>query len=422
MRTDLPPGTSYAHGLSVVAYDDLQGRPSFKMAMYRAAGRWYLYTMALWEPGFTILDVTEPSVPRFVRFVPGPPNTWTLQIQIAGTTMVTSYEQAPPAWGGDPSRPNAEGLQLWDLADPEDPRPLGTFATGGTGTHRNYYDGGRYVYATSALAGYDGHVLQIVDIDDPTHPREVSRWWRRGQWTAGGESGAPPSTALHGGAYILGERAFLPYGGAGLIVLDVHEKGAPQLVSELPFSPPFQAFIGVHTAQPLTHRPLVVVNSEAIAENGDEPLGFAGIVDVRDETAPRLISLFPLPYAPDGAPYKNFAEKGGRFGPHNQHQWQYQDVLLHDENLVFLTYFNAGLRVYDIRDERQPREIAFFVPPDPRERRGLLPTSALVAQSEDVLVDARGTIYLTDKNHGLYVLRLDGQTGGRFSAAPRTGT
>jgi hypothetical protein len=32
----------------------------------------------------------------------------------------------------------------------------------------------------------------------------------------------------------------------------------------------------------------------------------------------------------------------------------------------------------------------------------------LVAQSEDVLVDRRGYIYLTDKNHGLYVLRLAG--------------
>jgi hypothetical protein len=28
----------------------------------------------------------------------------------------------------------------------------------------------------------------------------------------------------------------------------------------------------------------------------------------------------------------------------------------------------------------------------------------LVTQSEDVLVDARGLVYVTDKNHGLYVL------------------
>jgi hypothetical protein len=34
-----------------------------------------------------------------------------------------------------------------------------------------------------------------------------------------------------------------------------------------------------------------------------------------------------------------------------------------------------------------------------------LPATALVTQSEDVLVDARGYIYLSDKNQGLYILR-----------------
>ena len=56
------------------------------------------------------------------------------------------------------------------------------------------------------------------------------------------------------------------------------------------------------------------------------------------------------------------------------------------------------------------------VPPDPTVRRGVLPKK-LVVQSEDVLVDARGYIYLTDKNHGLYVLRCQGldETRGRLS-------
>jgi hypothetical protein len=30
----------------------------------------------------------------------------------------------------------------------------------------------------------------------------------------------------------------------------------------------------------------------------------------------------------------------------------------------------------------------------------------LVTQSEDVLVDARGNIFFSDKNHGLHVVRL----------------
>lgn len=159
---------------------------------------------------------------------------------------------------------------------------------------------------------------------------------------------------------------------------------------------------------PLGDRPLVVVNSEAIEEQGAEPLGYAGIVDISEETNPRLISLFPQPAPPQGLGVRNFYERPGRFGPHNQHQQQYQDVLYHNENLVFLTYFNAGLRIYDISDERTPREVGFFLAPDPVERRGLLPATGLVTQSEDVLVDSRRNIFVTDKNHGIYVLNYNG--------------
>jgi hypothetical protein len=116
------------------------------------------------------------------------------------------------------------------------------------------------------------------------------------------------------------------------------------------------------------------------------------------------MSLFPLPAPPPGAPFKNFCMRGGRFGPHNQHQHQFHPALLRNDNLVFLTYFNAGLRVVDIADPRLPREVGYFIPPDPAERRGPQP-KALVCQSEDVVVDARGFIYMTDKNHGVYVLR-----------------
>ena len=118
-------------------------------------------------------------------------------------------------------------------------------------------------------------------------------------------------------------------------------------------------------------------------------------------------NLFPLPEPPENAPWGNFCRKGARFGPHNQHQWQNQEVLLHDEDLCFLTYFNAGLRVYDISDARLPREIGYFIPPDPAERRGPMPATKLVCQSEDVIVDARGNIFVSDKNHGIYALRLE---------------
>jgi len=404
-----PPGQHWSRNVEPVAYLDLGGKPGFKMALHRAGARWYFYVAHLWEPGWSIVDVTDARHPRFVRFIPGPANTWTLQIQIAEDRMITGLEKIPDNWeagGGARGQPNEEGFLIWDLADPEIPKRLGHYRTGGDGTHRNYYAGGRYVHTAALPQGFDGHIYQIVDIADPARPVEISRWWRKGQWVAGGEGGVPFGTMLHGGAYVVGDRAYLPYSAGGFVILDISDVKRPLLVSDLPFSPPFQSFIAVHTAQPLPERKLVVVNSEAIAENCDEPLGYAGLVDIADETKPRLAALFPLPAPPAGAPFKNFCERGGRFGPHNQHQHQFQEALLRDDDLVFLTYFNAGLRIYDISDARLPREVGYFVPPDPVARRGPQP-SRLVPQSEDVVVDARGFIYVTDKNHGVYVLRFD---------------
>lgn len=403
-----PPGRSWRQRLSVVGYHDLDGRPGFKLAMQRAGDRWYLYLAHFWHPGWTILDVTDPRAPRLARFVEGPANTGTYQVQVAEGRMVTALEKIVPGGGGDPDGPFEEGALVWDVREPAAPRRLGHFRTEGTGTHRNYYDGGRLAHLAAGMPGWAGNIYVIVDLGDPAAPREVGRWWVEGQWREGGETGAPPDTSLHGGAWVEGDRAYLPYGGAGLVILDIADPTRPRLVSRLGFSPPFPSFIAVHTAVPLPARRLVAVNSEAIAEDCDEPVGFAGLVDVSDERRPRLVSLFPQPVAPAGAPFRNFCERGGRFGPHNQHQAQHQPCLLARDDLVFLTYFNAGLRVIDIADARQPREVAFFVPPDPLERRGVLPRGRLAAQSEDVLVDARGFVYVTDKNHGLYVLEDEG--------------
>ncbi|HWI35951.1 MAG TPA: hypothetical protein VNU64_05815 [Burkholderiales bacterium] len=407
-----PAGVARAHNVEAIGYLPLQDKPAFKMAIHKAGDRWYWYCAHLWESGWSVVEVTDPRKPRFVRFIQGPPNTWTLQIQIADGRMITSMERIPPNWGGDDAATArgeyGEGFSIWSLEDPENPRPLGHYKTGGDGTHRNFYAGGRYVFATALPKGYQGHILQIVDISDPANPKEISRWWRKGQWTGGGESGATKDVLLHGGAYVKGDRAYLPYSAGGFVILDISDLTQPKLVSDLPFSPPFQSFIAVHSAVPLQRKPLVIVNSEAISERCDEPLGFVGIVDVSKEDRPRLISLFPLPVPPKELGLTSFCHRAGRFGPHNQHQPQYQPVLWQDERYLYVTYFNAGLRVYDVEDERAPREVGWFLPPDPQTRRGPLPKTGLVAQSEDVVVDARGNIFVSDKNHGVYILRHNG--------------
>ena len=243
------------------------------MAIHKMGDRWYLYVAHLWHSGFSVIDITDATTPRVIRFVPGPPNTWTLQVQIADGLMITSQERIPEGWGNQSGSAFGGGSAICSLADPEDPKELGIYRTGGKGTHRNFYAGGPYVHTTALPESYDGHIYQIVDISSPASRVDVSRWWRHGQWTAGGEPGVKFGTLLHGGVYVRGERAHLPYSTGGPVILDISDVKSPKLVGDLPFSPPFQAYICVHTAVPLSDRPLVVVNSEAIEEQGKNHTG-----------------------------------------------------------------------------------------------------------------------------------------------------
>src|SRR5262249_32965344 len=61
---DEPPGRPITRNVRVIAYSEVQGRPPFKMAIQERQGRWYLYMGHLWDRGWTIMDVTQPSRPR----------------------------------------------------------------------------------------------------------------------------------------------------------------------------------------------------------------------------------------------------------------------------------------------------------------------------------------------------------------------
>ena len=66
--------------------------------------------------------------------------------------------------------------------------------------------------------------------------------------------------------------------------------------------------------------------------------------------------MLPLPAPPPGLPYTSYCDKGGRFGPHNLHLPQGHPHLEDREDRLYMTWFNAGLRVYDIADARTPQD------------------------------------------------------------------
>ncbi|MDA0999207.1 MAG: hypothetical protein O2807_01650 [bacterium] len=408
MSPSTAPAALSKENIEFVGYHDLQDRPAFKIAMQEVDDRFYLYLSHFWVSGWTVLDVTDPKNPEHKCYIEGPDNTWTLQVQVADGLLITSMEKIPAGWGPRPNDPpEKEGVYIWDVEkDPGAPELISHWETGAEGTHRNFYNGGRYAHLSAGAPGYTGRIYRILDIGDPAHPKEVGRWAlpEQEEGRASDMSGASPMVFQHGPAHAEAGRAYLPYAGGGMIVVDISDITSPKMVSRLNVHPPLGSYLAVHTVYPYRHRGIAIANSEALKENCEEPLNFTAVVDIRDEENLRVMSLFPVPDPPAGYSHKNFCERGGRFGPHNQHHSQGLACLDQREDRIYLTYFNAGLRIYNLEDPVHPREIAHYIPTDPVKRLGMLPKT-LVTQSEDVLVDRRGYIYVTDKNHGLHILR-----------------
>ena len=95
------PAIISSENMELVGYHDLGDRPAFKTAIQEVDGRFYLYLSQFWESGWSVLDVTEPEDPKLLKFIEGPDNTWTLQVQVADGLLITSLEKIPPGLGAE---------------------------------------------------------------------------------------------------------------------------------------------------------------------------------------------------------------------------------------------------------------------------------------------------------------------------------
>jgi hypothetical protein len=206
-----------------------------------------------------------------------------------------------------------------------------------------------------------------------------------------------------------------------MVILDVSDPTDPTYLTHADFGS-LGSWLGCHSAIPIPDTNLVAVNDEAIREGsplkGGDTLNYVFLVDVSDErepgwdgqirTGPRIISSIPAPVPDSSESFDNYHEKPGRFGPHNQHHYREGSPRYKTNEYLFMTWFNAGLRIFDISDPLIPSEVAHYVPSDPEKRIGHpRPDSGLVSTLEDVVVDTRGYIYCTDPQQGLFVFETD---------------
>ena len=370
--------------LRLLGHSDMNGHGATMQLIARGD---HLYVGHFRGPvGISVLDVSEPRKPRVVKQIPAPSGIRCLKLQVANDLLIVSNEQ----FGTTPAR---TGMAIYELSNPTDPKPVGFFETkDGGGPHWMWFIDGRYVYASARLEGYTHRIALIVDVSDPSHPREVSRWWIPGMWTAGGEKPwwDPALNYNIHACCVHGDRLYMAMFDKGLGILDISDKEDPYLVSELQWLNGRWA----HTVLLLPARNLLVLSEETNELNCMEYPRYVRVIDIRDEQNPRILSRFPTPRG-------NFRRRGLRFGCHDLHV-NYPGSTV-DDRLIYATFYNAGVRVVDISDPVAPKEVAYYVPEAPPGQKAI--------QTNQLFVDARGLIYLSDfEGAGVHILEWNRQS------------
>ena len=263
------------------------------------------------------------------------------------------------------------------------------------------------------------------------HPRFVRNFALAGSEPGATEIEEPP--LLHGpiSTGSIGNRVYFAYGSGDHGVLQIVDRKKlltgpadptsanllyPQITRmDLPPS------LGAHTAFPLFHvdvaefdkdkgnpiHDFIVLTGEEQQFMCQQPRQYTFFVDVTSETTPVSISSWQVSEKSGG-----FCGRGGRFGAHSTNE---NVTPMYDKRLMFFSYFNAGVRVVDVRDPFHPTEVGYYIPAVTAktssscvtiERKSICKTAV---QTNNAEVDDRGIIYIVDRaTTGLHILELTG--------------
>ena len=398
--------TQEIRNMRLISHHDLNGYGNIGEGVHlhqTEDGRRVLYMAHESAPkDITSVDVTDIANPRLLAQTElAYDHLRSNSLSIVDDTMLVAYQSLQPGQPGT-------GMGVYNISNPEEPRQIGFMDLGGEysrGCHCLWWVDGEYAHLSTGAADFqprdqkDDQFYMIVDVKDPTNPREAGRWWFPG--TREGDADPMPARhpqfdaghRLHNGNVYpeRPDRAYCAYMDSGVVILDIEDKANPKMVSHINYAPPFPGF--THTVLPLFNRDLMLVTQEAVRLNGEDYPKLMWMMDIRDETNPIIIGTLPMPDTED------FFNRPGRFGAHNVYENQPGPTCFYSDNLIFATLFNAGVRVYDTSDAFHPKEVAYFVPE--------IPEGAPSNGINDVYVDENGIMYVVDRlKGGLYILEL----------------
>jgi hypothetical protein len=442
-----PGQRAEAKNMKLVGYHDLQARSAYQPVIVEQKGRWIAYighhggvrvnpaNGQKENNGTSIVDVTNPKQPKYLFHIPGDLG----EGESGGAQMVRicAGKDLPK---GDPGKfymlrvLGDTAHEMWDVTAPERPQLITTIVRGLKSTHKNWWECDTGIaYLVSGPPDWRvRRMTKIYDLSDPAKPVFIRDYGLAGQHP--GAAGQAPFE-LHGpiSAGPRKNRVYFGHGNNKFGILQIVDRekllnGPKEVTRENLLYPQVSRFdfptnIGAHTVLPLldmeiedfknskdSKRDFIFVVDESIIDECNEARQMVWILDITQETKPLGVANWTVPEASG-----NFCSRGARFGAHASNE---NLTPIYYRRLVFVSWFNAGVRTLDIRNPFSPQEVAYYIPaitgntkPDPTcvKRRGAAKCKIAI-QTNNVEVDDRGYIYIVDRaDTGMHVLELVGE-------------
>jgi hypothetical protein len=397
-----------AKNVRLIGHSNLQGRNSLQVFLkgnyayigHHRGEEFNPLSGKVESNGTMIVDVTHPRQPKIVKHIPGRKGAESRAVQVA-----EKYFDGKDYLLRNQESGEFTGFEIWDITNKANPQMVSTIGPLHA-AHKSWWDAKTgHAYLSGTWPGWRGQHLILYDLKNPHHPKFVANWGLPGQRPGDASSSG---VNLHH-PVVSGNRAYLSYlFGGDMVILDIADKTHPKMIAHLDFSPPFS---GIHTTAPFNGikvpnftkglgdvRNFLVLSEESFAYNCQELRRQLYIVDATEETNPIPVATFKVPEG-------DFCERGGRFGPHQFAETKDGEII--GGTLLYIAYFNAGLRVVEISDPYHPREVGFYIPDPTGTGKSRGPR---VIQTNDADLDYRGLIYITDRaGNGMHILEFAGR-------------
>lgn len=302
-----------------------------------------------------------------------------------------------------------------------------------------YYVGEKYLFI--AVAPYDtwSHTeypsylysagYQSWDVSDPAHPKLLDTWHRAGQvegeeaeyrrnprcgnrtsWMGARMPLFIPTPVERGGKY-----GYAAMGGLGLSILDISNPAEMKEVGhlELPPSVAGTEADNVDVSQ-VDSTGYVYLSGYPLTEDCYEPYKDIFQIDVRDKSHPRIVGVLPRPRPPKEAPFTDFCQRRGSFGP--KRTGYYTSPGDPRPGILIYAFYNGGVQVFDVKDPASPSIAAYFVP---KAYGKETPDYAYGNQTHGVYVEWDRNVIWAFTNHGIYALSAETLLGAPNLGAPK---